>query len=59
MSRFQLVSPHHPAGDQPGAIAELTEGLERGDQSDGDEDEQSGTEDEHRQGDADGKTLNE
>ncbi len=28
---FQLVSPHTPAGDQPRAIAELTEGLERGD----------------------------
>ena len=27
---FQLVSPHDPAGDQPKAIAELTEGLERG-----------------------------
>jgi len=28
---FQLVSPHQPAGDQPGAIAELSEGLQRGD----------------------------
>ncbi len=28
---FELVSPHTPAGDQPRAIAELTEGLERGD----------------------------
>jgi excinuclease ABC subunit B len=26
---FDLVSPHIPAGDQPRAIAELTEGLER------------------------------
>jgi excinuclease ABC subunit B len=31
MSTFELVSPHAPAGDQPQAIAELTEGLERGD----------------------------
>ncbi len=31
MSPFQLVSPHTPAGDQPGAIAELTAGLRRGD----------------------------
>jgi len=29
--KFDLVSPHTPAGDQPRAIAELTEGLERGD----------------------------
>jgi excinuclease ABC subunit B len=29
-STFQLVSPHRPAGDQPRAIAELTEGLARG-----------------------------
>ena len=28
---FQLVSPYTPAGDQPTAIAELTEGLARGD----------------------------
>lgn len=28
---FQLVSPHEPAGDQPNAIRELTEGLERED----------------------------
>jgi excinuclease ABC subunit B len=28
---FQLVSPHTPAGDQPRAIADLTQGLERGD----------------------------
>jgi len=31
MSSFQLVSPHQPAGDQPRAIAELDEGLARGD----------------------------
>jgi len=31
MTAFQLVSPHRPAGDQPQAIAELTEGLARGD----------------------------
>ena len=31
MTNFQLVSPHQPAGDQPGAISELTEGLKRGD----------------------------
>ncbi len=31
MSDFELVSPHEPAGDQPGAIRELTEGLQRGD----------------------------
>jgi excinuclease ABC subunit B len=28
---FELVSPFSPAGDQPRAIAELTEGLKRGD----------------------------
>jgi len=28
---FQVVSPFHPAGDQPTAIAGLVEGLERGD----------------------------
>ena len=28
---FEIVSPHRPAGDQPRAIAELTEGLARGD----------------------------
>ena len=27
---FQLVSKYSPSGDQPRAIAELTEGLERG-----------------------------
>jgi excinuclease ABC subunit B len=31
MSAFQIVAPHQPAGDQPRAIAELTEGLKRGD----------------------------
>lgn len=31
MTTFDLVSPHDPAGDQPQAIRELTEGLERGD----------------------------
>lgn len=31
MASFQLVSPHRPSGDQPRAIAELTEGLARGD----------------------------
>jgi excinuclease ABC subunit B len=29
--RFQLVSPFQPQGDQPEAIRQLTEGLERGD----------------------------
>src|SRR5437867_3372965 len=28
---FQLRAPYQPAGDQPGAIAELVEGLRRGD----------------------------
>jgi excinuclease ABC subunit B len=31
MTAFELVSPHTPAGDQPTAIAELTDGLKRGD----------------------------
>jgi len=31
MTDFQIVSAHEPAGDQPRAIAELTEGLARGD----------------------------
>ncbi|HEY4927547.1 MAG TPA: excinuclease ABC subunit UvrB [Acidimicrobiales bacterium] len=31
MPPFQVVSPFHPAGDQPTAIAGLVEGLERGD----------------------------
>ena len=30
--RFKLVSDYSPAGDQPTAIAELSEGVERGDQ---------------------------
>jgi excinuclease ABC subunit B len=29
--RFKLVSPFEPAGDQPAAIAELVEGVKRGD----------------------------
>jgi excinuclease ABC subunit B len=33
MTAFQLVSPHQPAGDQPGAIVELSEGLTRGDRN--------------------------
>jgi excinuclease ABC subunit B len=32
VTAFQLVSPHTPAGDQPRAIEELTEGLRRGDE---------------------------
>ena len=31
MSQFKLHSPYEPAGDQPSAIAELTEGLNAGD----------------------------
>jgi len=31
MTDFRITSPHEPAGDQPNAIRELTEGLERGD----------------------------
>ncbi|MEO8195172.1 MAG: excinuclease ABC subunit UvrB [Thermoanaerobaculia bacterium] len=31
MNRFELVSPFSPQGDQPAAIAQLAEGLERGD----------------------------
>ena len=33
MSDFKLTSPKQPTGDQPEAIRELTEGLQRGDQS--------------------------
>ncbi|MDP2954967.1 MAG: excinuclease ABC subunit UvrB [Longimicrobiales bacterium] len=33
MADFELVSPYTPAGDQPRAIVELTEGLARGDRS--------------------------
>src|SRR4029078_8617135 len=29
--RFEVVAPFEPAGDQPKAIAELVEGLNRGD----------------------------
>ena len=31
MAKFELKSPYQPAGDQPRAIAELSEGLRRGD----------------------------
>jgi len=31
MGKFKLHSPYKPAGDQPGAITELTEGLRAGD----------------------------
>jgi len=31
VTEFHLESPHQPKGDQPQAIAELTEGLQRGD----------------------------
>ena len=31
MAEFQVVSPFHPSGDQPGAIAALVEGTQRGD----------------------------
>jgi excinuclease ABC subunit B len=31
LNRFELVSPFSPQGDQPTAIAQLAEGLERGD----------------------------
>ena len=33
MAIFQLTSAHEPAGDQPRAIQELSEGLKRGDRS--------------------------
>ena len=33
MSNFMLTSKYKPTGDQPEAIAELTEGLKRGDRS--------------------------
>ena len=33
MSDFVLTSPYQPTGDQPEAIRELTEGLQRGDKS--------------------------
>src|SRR5215217_7088932 len=31
MPEFQIVSDHRPEGDQPRAIGELTEGVQRGD----------------------------
>jgi len=31
MAQFEIVSPYEPAGDQPGAIQELSQGLARGD----------------------------
>ena len=31
--KFKIESPYEPAGDQPQAIKELCEGLERGDKS--------------------------
>ena len=31
MNKFKLVSNYEPAGDQPQAIAQLVEGLNRGD----------------------------
>jgi excinuclease ABC subunit B len=30
MSRFKLASDYKPMGDQPGAIAQLTSGLQKG-----------------------------
>ena len=33
VTTFDLVSPHEPAGDQPNAIEELSEGLARGDKA--------------------------
>ena len=33
MEKFKLVSNYKPSGDQPNAITELLEGLERGDKS--------------------------
>ena len=30
---FKLVSPYQPAGDQPKAIGELVDGLQRGDEA--------------------------
>ena len=30
MDHFKLVSPYKPSGDQPEAIAKLTEGFENG-----------------------------
>jgi excinuclease ABC subunit B len=31
LDRFRLVSPFEPQGDQPEAIRQLVEGIERGD----------------------------
>ena len=33
MSKYQLISDYKPTGDQPEAIRQLTEGLERGDKA--------------------------
>ena len=33
MSKYHLVSDYQPTGDQPEAIRQLTEGLERGDKA--------------------------
>ena len=33
MPKYKLVSDYQPTGDQPEAIRELTEGVERGDKS--------------------------
>ena len=33
MSKYQLISDYQPTGDQPEAIRQLTEGLERGDKA--------------------------
>ena len=33
MGKFKLISDYKPTGDQPEAIRELTEGLNRGDRS--------------------------
>lgn len=30
MDHFELVAPYAPTGDQPEAIAKLTEGIEKG-----------------------------
>ena len=33
MSKYHLISNYQPTGDQPEAIRQLTEGLERGDKA--------------------------
>ena len=33
MSKYHLISDYQPTGDQPEAIRQLTEGLERGDKA--------------------------